>query len=85
MCECSYSKLVSGRSVVSLASEAYDFSSAQFYVVLAPVEPTSVPFRFFFVQSLTSINLFVFFAVFFSSFFLFLAAVIVVFKVPLFF
>jgi hypothetical protein len=75
------SERVTGRKVLTLRSSEHKFASTQYYVVFEAIEGSGTPYRFFFVQALVSINLFVFFAVFFGSFFLFLAGVIVVFKV----
>ncbi len=71
---------MSGRWFVDLpATSPLD----RYYVTLfgAASAAESTAFRFQYVQSELSINLFVFFAVFFSGFFLFLAMVVVVFRV----
>jgi hypothetical protein len=81
---------VVGRRSIVISSSENNFETGHFYAVIelvlagGPVDASGgVPYRFFVVQKPSTINLFVFFAVFFSSFFLFLASVIVIFKIKL--
>ncbi|CAN7993578.1 unnamed protein product, partial [Ixodes hexagonus] len=68
------------RLVVTVPQDVYDLRSTRLYLVLLGAEE---PARgsLFFRQDQTRIDLFVFFSVFFSCFFLFLAACVMVWKV----
>jgi hypothetical protein len=69
------------KQIVRVSSADFDFVSSRFYVTLVGVDEGELSYKFYFLQPVVTIDLFVFFAVFFSSFFLFLAAVIVVYRV----
>jgi hypothetical protein len=79
-----FSQEVSTRASILIQSTSYDFNVARFYIVvynLAPATSTqSTTYRSAFLQPSVTIDLFVFFSVFFSSFFLFLAVVALGFK-----
>jgi hypothetical protein len=76
-----YSNTFRGRLSLAISSDDFDFDEDHFYVIIRSASPTTVSYRATFLQPLVSIDLFVFFAVFFSSFFLFLALVAISFKI----
>lgn len=71
------------RLVVTVPQDVYDLRSTRLYLVVFGSVGEGAPTRgsLFFRQDQTRIDLFVFFSVFFSCFFLFLAACVVVWKV----
>ncbi|EDQ89881.1 uncharacterized protein MONBRDRAFT_24778 [Monosiga brevicollis MX1] len=70
---------VRDRHTFILGSKQHDFQQERFYVfVINPETASAIDVQFFYVQPVVSINLFVFFSVFFSAFYLFLAALVIV-------
>ncbi len=72
------------RLVITIPQEVHDLRSTRFYMVLRGVGTQTQMHTYgnlFFRQDQSRIDLFVFFSVFFSCFFLFLAACVVVWKV----
>lgn len=69
------------RLVVTVPQNVYDLRSTRLYLVISGASEVPTRGSLFFRQDQTRIDLFVFFSVFFSCFFLFLAACVVVWKV----
>lgn len=69
------------RLVVTVPQNVYDLRSTRLYLVISGASEEPTRGSLFFRQDQTRIDLFVFFSVFFSCFFLFLAACVVVWKV----
>jgi len=72
------------RLVITIPQEVHDLRSTRFYMVLRGVGTETLTHTYgnlFFRQDQSRIDLFVFFSVFFSCFFLFLAACVVVWKI----
>ncbi|BES89065.1 Plexin repeat [Nesidiocoris tenuis] len=72
-------KNVTNRLVITLPNDRHDFSQAKFFIILLAVDKHSYG-AIYFRQDQLHIDLFVFFSVFFSCFFLFLAACVVAWK-----
>ena len=72
---------VSERRTIFISSDNFDFDLKHFYVIVHSTSNATIAYRISFFQPFVSIDLFVFFAVFFSSFFLFLAVVAIGLKV----
>ncbi|XP_076035463.1 multiple EGF like domains 8 [Oratosquilla oratoria] len=75
---------VTNRLVITLPQTQHDLRSAKFYIIVYGIGDASSPDTFgsiFFGQDQARIDLFVFFSVFFSCFFLFLAVCVVIWKV----
>lgn len=69
------------RLVITVPQNVYDLRSTRLYLVIAGASEIPTRGSLFFRQDQTRIDLFVFFSVFFSCFFLFLAACVVVWKI----
>jgi hypothetical protein len=74
------SRPVRSRVRVTIASADYNFVTQRFYVTVLNSGQGQARFNFVYTQPIVSINLTVFFSVFFSAFYLFLAGLIVVAK-----
>ena len=72
-----------GRVVLTISSNDHNFDQDHFYIIVSnsAASSASVHYRIAFLQPFVNIDLFVFFSVFFSSFFLFLAVVALGFKI----
>lgn len=69
------------RLVVTIPQEVHDLRSTRFYMILRGSHAEGTLGNLFFRQDQSRIDLFVFFSVFFSCFFLFLASCVIVWKV----
>ncbi|KAI1289297.1 Multiple epidermal growth factor-like domains protein 8 [Halotydeus destructor] len=74
-------KNVRNRLVITIPQEVHDLRSTRFYMILKGKDEDGTYGNLFFRQDQSRIDLFVFFSVFFSCFFLFLASCVIIWKV----